>query len=96
LLTLRGAACLAQADVVMVDALVDRRVLAHCRPGAKIVDTGKRGHDRARLRQNAINRHMLRWARRGRLVVRLKGGDPYLFGRGGEEAVFFGRPQSSL
>lgn len=87
LLTLRGAALLSQADVVVLDALVDRRVLRHCRPGVRVIDAGKRGHGRVIMKQPAINALLVRWARAGRRVVRLKGGDPYVFGRGGEEAA---------
>lgn len=86
LLTLRGAALLARADVVVLDALVDRALLRHARPGARVVDAGKRGDGRVRMRQPAINRLLVRLARAGKNVVRLKGGDPCLFGRGGEEA----------
>ncbi len=91
LLTLRGAQCLGRADAVVVDALVDRRVLSHARPGAEIVDAGKRGHSRTAMPQESIHRILLRLARAGKTVVRLKGGDPYLFGRGGEEAEFLAR-----
>lgn len=91
LLTLRGAHCLAMADALVVDALVDRRVLAHARPGAEIIDAGKRGHSRTAMPQESIHRVLLRLARAGKTVVRLKGGDPYLFGRGGEEAEFLSR-----
>jgi uroporphyrinogen III methyltransferase/synthase len=91
LLTLRGAACLAAADVVVVDALVDRRVLEHGRPGVRVIDAGKRGHGRAILRQPAINRLLVRLAKSGKTVCRLKGGDPYFFGRGGEEAECLAR-----
>jgi siroheme synthase len=86
LLTLRGAEVLARADDVVLDALVDRRVLDHCRPDVKVADAGKRGDGRVRMRQPEINRLLARLAARGRTVVRLKGGDPYFFGRGGEEA----------
>ncbi|MBL0349201.1 MAG: uroporphyrinogen-III C-methyltransferase [Elusimicrobia bacterium] len=91
LLTLRGAALLREADVVVLDALVDRRLLAHCRKGAAVIDAGKRGHGRVLMRQTAINRLLARLGRAGKRVVRLKGGDPYLFGRGGEEAAFLAR-----
>lgn len=91
LLTLRGAALLKSADVVVLDALVDRRLLDHCRKGATVIDAGKRGHGRVLMRQGEINRLLVRRARAGERVVRLKGGDPYLFGRGGEEAEFLAR-----
>lgn len=88
LITLRGAECLALADAVMVDALVDMRLLSHCRPGVQILNAGKRGHGPVAMRQPAINQWLLRLARGGKNVVRLKGGDPYFFGRGGEEAAY--------
>ncbi|MBK8575289.1 MAG: uroporphyrinogen-III C-methyltransferase [Elusimicrobia bacterium] len=86
LMTLRGVECLRRADVVVLDALVDRRVLSHCSPGVKIIEAGKRGGGRVFLRQPAINRLLVRLAKSGKTVVRVKGGDPYFFGRGAEEA----------
>jgi uroporphyrin-III C-methyltransferase len=90
LLTLKAARALGEADVVLVDDLVDRRVLAHARPGARVVEVGKRGGCRANSRastpQAFIEKLMVRLARRGAVVARLKGGDPFVFGRGGEEA----------
>jgi uroporphyrin-III C-methyltransferase len=84
LLTLKAARVIGNADVILIDALVNRAVLAHAAPGARIVDTGKRGGCKS-TPQQFIERLMLREARAGRCVVRLKGGDPFLFGRGGEE-----------
>ena len=84
LLTIKAARALAAADVVLVDDLVDRRVLAHARPGARIVQVGKRGGCRS-TPQAFIEKLMVRLARRGACVARLKGGDPFVFGRGGEE-----------
>jgi uroporphyrinogen III methyltransferase / synthase len=86
LLTVRGARLLARADAVVVDALVNPRLTDACRPGALIVRAGKRGHGEVAMKQAAINRLLVRLARAGKTVVRLKGGDPYFFGRGGEEA----------
>jgi uroporphyrin-III C-methyltransferase len=89
LLTLKAARLLGEADVVLVDDLVDRRVLAHAKPGARIVEVGKRGgcriNGRASTPQAFIEKLMIRLARRGAVVARLKGGDPFVFGRGGEE-----------
>lgn len=87
LLTLRAARVLASADVILVDDLVDDAVLAHAGPGARIVHVGKRGGCRS-TPQAFIDRLMARYARHGRRVVRLKGGDPFVFGRGGEEVAF--------
>ena len=84
LLTLRAARAIAQADVVLCDDLVDRRVLELVRDGARVLHVGKRG-GRASTDQAFIHRVMIREARRGQRVVRLKGGDPFVFGRGGEE-----------
>lgn len=87
LLTLRGAECLAEADLVLHDSLVDPRILRGARPGATIVSVGKRGDaNRRNVEQASIHRRMVEAALAGKVVVRLKGGDPFLFGRGGEEA----------
>src|SRR6201993_3170795 len=85
LLTLRPAACLAAADLVVYDRLVPPRLLDHARPGAQRVSVGElpgRHPDRYPLVQDTL----IEAARRGLRVVRLKGGDPFLFGRGAEEA----------
>jgi uroporphyrin-III C-methyltransferase len=84
LLTLKAVRALGTADVVLVDDLVDRRVLAHARGGARVIEVGKRGGCRS-TPQAFIERLMVRLARRGAVVARLKGGDPFIFGRGGEE-----------
>lgn len=84
LLTLKAVRALAEADVVLIDDLVNHAVLAHC-PKARVIAVGKRGGCRS-TPQAFIHRLMLRYARQGRCVVRLKGGDPCIFGRGGEEA----------
>jgi uroporphyrin-III C-methyltransferase len=86
LLTLKAARALGEADVVLVDDLVDRRALEHVRPGARIVEVGKRGGCKS-TPQAFIERLMVRLARRGVTVARLKGGDPFVFGRGGEELL---------
>lgn len=84
LLTLRAVRAIAAADVVMIDDLVDRRVLEHARPGARVVEVGKRGGC-ASTPQDFIERLMLAEALAGSNVARVKGGDPFVFGRGGEE-----------
>lgn len=86
LLTLRGQRCLAAAQVVVHDDLVNRRLLDHVSPDAEIVDVGRPHGDPGRLTQAAIAELLVSHARQGRVVVRLKTGDPFLFGRGGEEA----------
>ena len=84
LLTLRAARLIAEADVLVVDHLVGAGVLELARPGAERIYVGKEaGHHT--LPQEDINRLLVRLAGEGRLVVRLKGGDPFVFGRGGEE-----------
>jgi len=90
LITLRAARTLAAADVVLVDDLVNRDVLVHCRAAARIVAIGKRAGCRS-TPQAFIERLMLRYARQGYTVVRLKGGDPFVFGRGAEELEFLAR-----
>jgi uroporphyrinogen III methyltransferase / synthase len=85
LLTLRAAAVLAQADVLLYDALASDPIVALAPPGCKRVFVGKRGGDHA-MPQEEIEALMIRLARGGNVVVRLKGGDPFVFGRGGEEA----------
>jgi len=85
LLTLRGAHALREADVVVHDALASRELLALAPAHAERIDVGKRGHDGSPRSQDEINALLVRLAREGRSVVRLKGGDPFVFGRGGEE-----------
>ena len=84
LLTLKAVRVLGLADVVLVDDLVSDEVLAYARPAARIVHVGKRGGCKS-TPQEFIERLMISEAKRGRVVVRLKGGDPFIFGRGGEE-----------
>lgn len=86
LLTLAAARALRAADVVLVDDLVNRAVLEHTRPGTRVIAVGKRGGSRS-TPQAFIERLMIQEARAGHNVVRLKGGDPFLFGRGGEESA---------
>jgi uroporphyrinogen III methyltransferase/synthase len=85
LITARGLRRLREADVVLYDALVHPDQLSAVKPGSELVFVGKRA-GRPNQRQAGINRKLLQAAREGKTVVRLKGGDPYLFGRGSEEA----------
>jgi len=85
LLTLDALAGLNQADVVVHDALVDPRVLALANPQARLEFAGKRG-GKPSATQGDISRRLIELARAGQRVLRLKGGDPFVFGRGGEEA----------
>jgi len=84
ILTVRARELLADADVVLHDALVSDETLALCGPDTRIEPVGKRG-GRESARQEAITARMIQLAGEGNLVVRLKGGDPFVFGRGGEE-----------
>ncbi|MFC5697538.1 uroporphyrinogen-III C-methyltransferase [Pseudomonas sp. GCM10022186] len=84
LLTLKAVKALNQAEIVMIDDLVNPAVLEHCH-AARVIRVGKRGGCRS-TPQEFIHRLMLRYARQGKCVVRLKGGDPCIFGRGSEEA----------
>jgi uroporphyrin-III C-methyltransferase len=86
LLTLDALAGLSQADVVVHDALVDRRVLALAGAQARLEFAGKRG-GRPSAEQGDISNRLIELARAGKRVLRLKGGDPCVFGRGGEEAL---------
>lgn len=85
LLTLRGAELLARADVVVYDALVNTELLRLAPAQAERLYAGKRAAAHA-LPQEELNARLVKYARDGKTVIRLKGGDPYVFGRGGEEA----------
>ncbi len=86
LITLLAHHGLSQADVVVYDALVDERVLAMARLEAELIYAGKRG-GKPSPRQPDISKRLIQLARQGKRVLRLKGGDPLIFGRGGEEAL---------
>jgi len=84
LLTLKAARLLAEAQVVLHDALVSEGVLGKISPAAEIINVGKRAGHKL-LTQEEINALLVFYGRQGRIVVRLKGGDPSIFGRAGEE-----------
>ena len=84
LLTVKGREALAQAEVVVYDRLISPAILAMIPEGAEAIDVGKRAA-RHTVPQREINQILLRKAQEGKHVVRLKGGDPFVFGRGGEE-----------
>lgn len=90
LLTIKAARVLGEADVVLVDDLVNRAILVHAREDARVVKVGKRGGCKS-TPQAFIERLMIAEAKAGHTVVRLKGGDPFIFGRGGEEAEALAR-----
>jgi uroporphyrin-III C-methyltransferase len=84
LMTLKAARALGRADVVLVDELVNRGCLAHARSDAKVIEVGKRGGCKS-TPQSFIEKLMIQTAKGGYTVARMKGGDPFVFGRGGEE-----------
>ncbi|ABI78254.1 uroporphyrin-III C-methyltransferase [Hyphomonas neptunium ATCC 15444] len=84
LLTLRAVRAIEAAEVVLIDALVSDEVRSLIPPGARIIEVGKRGH-KPSAGQDFINRTLVRYAQQGFNVVRLKGGDPSIFGRAAEE-----------
>lgn len=86
LITVRGRQLLAEADVVVTDRLAPRELLAELPPDVTVIDAGKVPYKRA-MSQDEINEALVENARQGRFVVRLKGGDPFVFGRGGEEML---------
>lgn len=90
LITVRGKEIIGRADIVLYDYLVNPVLLLHARDGAELVCVGK-APGRGGVSQAAINGRLVREARRGRVVARVKGGDPLLFGRGAEEALYLAR-----
>ena len=86
LITARGLECLRRADVVLHDRLVHARLLRHARPGAEVIDVGTAAPQP--MAQEAICYLLAEKAREGKVVARLKWGDPFVFDRGGEEALF--------
>ena len=85
LITVRGIGLLRKADVIVHDSLIPAEVLSIAREECEVINVGKRG-GRHLMEQEEINAILSAKAKEGRMVVRLKGGDPFLFGRGGEEA----------
>ena len=85
LITVKGVDCIARADVVVYDYLASPALLAHANPKAEMIYVGKKGGNHT-LPQEGINALIAEKAQEGKTVARLKGGDPFIFGRGGEEA----------
>lgn len=85
LITVKGLSCLQRADVILYDRLVNPELLKHAKEGAKLVYCGKLPNYHT-MKQETINHFLVKYAKKGLQVVRLKGGDPFVFGRGGEEA----------
>lgn len=86
LITVKGLEALREADVVVHDYLANPRLLSEIKPECELIFVGKR-HDKHYMEQDEINRILIGQAQAGKRVVRLKGGDPFVFGRGGEEAA---------
>src|SRR5690554_4199084 len=85
LITVKGAECIAKADVLIYDRLVSSRLLALASPECELIYVGK-SPVRHTLKQEEINTLLVTKGKEGKIVTRLKGGDPFVFGRGGEEA----------
>lgn len=86
LITVRGLEVLRTSDAIVYDRLASERLLAEAKIGAELIDAGKRRDDH-RMSQDEINDELVRLSSEGKSVCRLKGGDPFVFGRGGEEAI---------
>ena len=95
LVTLRAKECIEAADVVAYDYLVNKQVLAWMKPGAELLYVGKQAANHA-LPQEEINQLLIRKVLEGKVVTRLKGGDPYVFGRGGRKLRNSMRPDVPL
>ena len=87
LFTLKGLRCMGEADAVVYDRLAPESLLRYARPEAELYYVGKKPGDDQAMKQEEINALLVELGRAGKTVVRLKGGDPYVFGRGGEEAL---------
>src|SRR3990170_2148961 len=86
LITIRGLECIREADVIVYDRLAGKELLDYRKPDCRCIYAGKSPEGHA-MSQEEINHLLVRLAKEGHTVVRLKGGDPFLFGRGGEEAL---------
>src|ERR1700682_6286304 len=86
---------ISEADVILVDALVNKALLTLASPDTQIIDAGKRS-GKPSPSQDSISRRLVLYARKGLRVLRLKGGDPFVFGRGGEEALALALAGSSF
>nr|WP_177201303.1 uroporphyrinogen-III C-methyltransferase [Bacillus sp. OV322] len=85
LITVKGLRSIQEADVILYDRLVNEELLKNAKPGAELIYCGKLP-DFHLMQQETINRFLVKYAKKGNVVTRLKGGDPFVFGRGGEEA----------
>jgi len=85
LITVKGLKCIQQADVILYDRLINKELLTYAKPGADLIYCGKLPNYHAMI-QETINHFLVKYAKQGKIVTRLKGGDPFVFGRGAEEA----------
>lgn len=85
LLTIKALKAIREAEVILYDRLVGKEILAHAKEGTDLIFCGKTP-DSHTMQQETINHFLVKYAEKGKIVVRLKGGDPFVFGRGGEEA----------
>jgi len=85
LITVKGMKCIQQADVILYDRLINKELLSYAKPGADLIYCGKLPNYHAMI-QETINHFLVKYAKQGKIVTRLKGGDPFVFGRGAEEA----------
>ncbi|MCY4444898.1 MAG: uroporphyrinogen-III C-methyltransferase [Rhodobacteraceae bacterium] len=92
LITMHGMFAISRADVVIYDALVNSKLLELCNPAAEKIYAGKRG-GKPSVTQQDISHILIELAKKGNRIVRLKGGDPFVFGRGGDEALALARDQ---
>ncbi|MCM3718809.1 uroporphyrinogen-III C-methyltransferase [Fictibacillus phosphorivorans] len=85
LITRKGLKCIQEADVILFDRLINQELLSYAKNGADLIYCGKKPGKHS-MDQDMINQYLVRQTKRGRIVTRLKGGDPFVYGRGGEEA----------
>jgi uroporphyrin-III C-methyltransferase len=85
LITVKGLKCIQEADVILYDRLINKELLTYAKPGADLIYCGKLPNYHAMI-QDTINHFLVKYAKQGKVVTRLKGGDPFVFGRGAEEA----------
>ncbi|EMA6342049.1 uroporphyrinogen-III C-methyltransferase [Bacillus cytotoxicus] len=85
LISVKGVKCIEQADVILYDRLVNKELLSYAKPDADLIYCGKLPNYHT-MKQETIHAFLVKYAKKGKVVTRLKGGDPFVFGRGGEEA----------
>src|SRR6185312_17147791 len=85
LITVKGLRCIQEADVILYDRLINKELLSYAKPGTDLIYCGKLPNYHAMI-QETINHFLVKYAKQGKVVTRLKGGDPFVFGRGAEEA----------